>query len=237
MASKITPQSKVHEIYEKDPQLVQKQESDIAAWQVLQMPTNLQQMWDRDNMFAKTSVGLWAADLTDWLADCHLATQYCDYQFYVDYYDGWALGQAWYIDYYYEQGKSLFENKAGWIMSDNYVFVCWEMNGGCTGIATEYYYDPATKQVQYGHWLYQGYAQNLNETEPKQWSDIKYKAFSDIGHDGQGSEYYYGFDYVYFWSQNYYDNGDNFTQVWPSGDMTFWRFMSIDDNDRVEIGS
>ena len=55
-------------------------------------------MWDDDGMSAYTQVGLFLEDLSDFLNDCELASDTCDYDLYVSYYDGTAVGQSWFID-------------------------------------------------------------------------------------------------------------------------------------------
>lgn len=74
--------------------------ADIAAWEVIErVDVGISDQIDMD-----IAVGLFASDLSGFLADCYETYDegytnryegYCQYWQIAEYYDGWAIGSAW----------------------------------------------------------------------------------------------------------------------------------------------
>ena len=106
-------------------------------------------------MTAYTSVGLFTASLDNFLADCSIATTYCNSSTYSSNYDGFAIGQLWYVD----PRATLSAANAQWIKADHYIFTCFASNGGCTGLSSKY-----VSVSSYGHYLWTGFYTAANFT-------------------------------------------------------------------------
>jgi len=149
-------------------------------------------------------VGLFGADLTDFLAYCYDAYQ-CDYYKYSELYDGWAIGSYWAIA---EDTDSL--------IYDEYLGLCLD-DWSCFGLYLNTYKDADDIYHYYGN----AYSYVLR-TEPSETNP--YATFA--GEWARlANEYYlyfrYGFDNGYFYTTTNYDGNDD----WPTG-QTWYRFQN-----------
>lgn len=186
----------------------------------------MQASWTAGSMSFNTKVGLFGVDMADFWAACATATTYCDYHSYYANYDGWALGQAWYLDSLSDmQAATGFE----WITASGYsVATCWATTEECNYITSH------KSALSYGNYLGLGYSETLSASTPANLASIS--NVNPMSYwDGTESNQY-GFSDNTMWSNLAYDGSNSFTQIWPSGELTFFRFQPIDDNDKRQPG-
>lgn len=77
----------------KDP--VNSTSTDIAAWNTVTFPTGIAGYIASEYSTMEASVGLFGADLSDFFLHCAVASNYCSYDDYHTFADGWAIGSYW----------------------------------------------------------------------------------------------------------------------------------------------
>lgn len=211
----VTSSTKQPKIYEVTP--IEASATDIAAWQTINIGTAMQADWDTNVMVAHTKIGLFGHDLTSFWVDCATETSYCDETEYQANYDGWAMGQYWYLD-------SLADMQAAtdmkWIDGDYSVATCWASTEECTYVKS-IKNSNGLSGFNYGHELGLGYTETFSASEPTNLAALTNGNYME--HWDNSFAYGYGFNERVMWSNIPYDNSNSYSSIWPQG-TTFFRF-------------
>jgi len=179
-------------------------EGDLEQWDEVLFPVNMRESFHYTGTEANFYFGLFGWDTTDFLADCLIATDYCDYDTNSTNYDGWAIGSYWLMDPEY-------------ISLPTYIWA-WEYGGFCLddGSCFGIFLDLDTSDYEFYSNNFYAYVSEVTITETEAPED--YNKFGTYWVVTEDNYYYgYGFNSGYFFAML------AVTDIFPYNEL-FYRF-------------